>query len=297
MRVIEWRSERARDRARAARAHAPARRCTPTASRRAGSPGRCAAAASAPRLPLVLLHGFTGTGEFWLPVAQGACRAGAASSRTCPDTAGRMRRCRRRTGAWTARRTRWRRCSMRWRSGASRSPATRWAGGSRSSLALRHPERVAALALIGASARHRGRGRARGARGRRPGAGGRDRARRHRGLQPAVGGQPALRDAGDAAARASRGDAQPAPGTGPGAARRGAARLRHGLPAARARRPRAPADARPRDGRASTTPSSPRSRATWRGASPTPRCGSWPEAGTPCRWRRRRAAPRNSRNS
>jgi 2-succinyl-6-hydroxy-2,4-cyclohexadiene-1-carboxylate synthase len=102
-------------------------------------------------LPLVLLHGFTGTGEFWAPVA------GLLPGRQCifPDLPGHG-------GtdaplppeAWRIDRAADALAALLERLGVDRCALAGYSMGGRLALgvALRHPRRVAALALIGATA-------------------------------------------------------------------------------------------------------------------------------------------------
>ena len=99
-----------------------------------------------------LLHGFSCTGESgcrWRP----PCRDGAASFPTCRDTAGYDAPPRRGLAHAIAPPMRWlSRARPRWESGGSRWSAIPMGGRLALALALRHPVRVARVALIGVSA-------------------------------------------------------------------------------------------------------------------------------------------------
>jgi len=104
----------------------------------------------APRLPLVLLHGFTGTGEFWLPVANRLPR------RRCifPDLPGHGgTNAPGPAGEWRLDRAADEVAQLLDRLGVERFTLAGYSMGGRLalSLALRHPDRVAALVLIGAT--------------------------------------------------------------------------------------------------------------------------------------------------
>jgi 2-succinyl-5-enolpyruvyl-6-hydroxy-3-cyclohexene-1-carboxylate synthase len=150
VRVIEVRT----DRAQAARDQADLARLPGLHAERASAGGIAWNVRSrGPRagLPLVLLHGFTGTGEFWAPVA------GLLPGRRCifPDLPGHG-------GsdmplppeAWRIDRTADALVALLGRLGVDRCALAGYSMGGRLALgvALRHPDRVAALALIGASA-------------------------------------------------------------------------------------------------------------------------------------------------
>ncbi|MBK8325307.1 MAG: 2-succinyl-5-enolpyruvyl-6-hydroxy-3-cyclohexene-1-carboxylic-acid synthase [Betaproteobacteria bacterium] len=104
----------------------------------------------APRFPLVLLHGFTGTGEFWLPVANRLPR------RRCiiPDLPGHGGTdAPGPAGEWRLARAADEVVHLLDRLGVERCALAGYSLGGRLalSLALRHPDRVAALVLIGAT--------------------------------------------------------------------------------------------------------------------------------------------------
>lgn len=101
-------------------------------------------------LPLVLLHGFTGTGEFWLPVADALPRRrcvvpdlpghGGTDAPSPPE-------------AWRLERAADALVALLEAMGIGRFALAGYSMGGRLALsaALRHPQRVAALALVGAS--------------------------------------------------------------------------------------------------------------------------------------------------
>ncbi|HQZ45499.1 MAG TPA: 2-succinyl-5-enolpyruvyl-6-hydroxy-3-cyclohexene-1-carboxylic-acid synthase [Usitatibacteraceae bacterium] len=149
VRVIEWRT----DRAETLREQAALTRLPGVHADRVESDGLAWQVRSrGPRggVPLVLLHGFTGTGEFWLPVATAIAR------RRClfPDLPGHGG-----TGApvpapsWRLERAADALVSLLGGLGVDRFALAGYSLGGRLalSLALRHPDRVAALALVGAS--------------------------------------------------------------------------------------------------------------------------------------------------
>lgn len=101
-------------------------------------------------LPLVLLHGFTGTGEFWLPAA------GLLPRRRCiiPDLPGHgATDAPLPPGEWRLDRAADALAALLDRLGVGRFALAGYSMGGRLALsvALRHPRRVAALALVGAS--------------------------------------------------------------------------------------------------------------------------------------------------
>ncbi|MCM2329275.1 MAG: 2-succinyl-6-hydroxy-2,4-cyclohexadiene-1-carboxylate synthase, partial [Lysobacter sp.] len=147
VRVIEWRS----DRAQAVREQAALTRLPAVHADRVEAGGLAWQVRSRGPLagtPLVLLHGFTGTGEFWLPVAR------ALPRRRCifPDLPGH--------GGTDAPPSDWRLdhaadalVALMDRLGVERFALAGYSMGGRLALsaALRHPQRIAALALIGAT--------------------------------------------------------------------------------------------------------------------------------------------------
>lgn len=149
VRVIEWRS----DRAETVREQAALTRLPGVHEDRVEAGGiGWQVRSRGPRAgtPLVLLHGFTGTGEFWLPVAH------ALPQRHCvfPDLPGHGG-----TDAplppedWRLERAADALAALLDRLGIERCALAGYSMGARLALALalRHPDRVAALALIGAS--------------------------------------------------------------------------------------------------------------------------------------------------
>jgi 2-succinyl-5-enolpyruvyl-6-hydroxy-3-cyclohexene-1-carboxylate synthase len=148
-RVIEWRT----DRATTAREHAALTRLAGAHADQVPCAGLSwQVRRRGPRvgIPLVMLHGFTGTGEFWLPVAN------ALPRRHCifPDLPGHGG-----TGApeppasWRLDRAADALAQLLADLRVERFALAGYSMGGRLalSLALRHPERVAALALIGAT--------------------------------------------------------------------------------------------------------------------------------------------------
>jgi 2-succinyl-6-hydroxy-2,4-cyclohexadiene-1-carboxylate synthase len=149
VRVIEWRTERART----VREHADlARRAGVDDSRieAAGIGWRVSRRGPRTELPVVFLHGFTGSGEFWMPVAN------ALPRRYCivPDLPGHGG-----TDApvpaqsWRIDRASDALVALLDRLGIARFVLAGYSMGGRLALglALRHADRVAALALVGAS--------------------------------------------------------------------------------------------------------------------------------------------------
>ena len=147
VRVIEWRT----DREQSLREQAEVARCAGLYESRIDAGGiGWTVRRRGPRVgtPLVLLHGFTGSGEFWLPVAH------ALPGRHCvvPDLPGH--------GGTDAPLPAWRvdeaadaLAALLDRMGVDRCALAGYSMGGRLALgfALRHPQRIAALALIGAS--------------------------------------------------------------------------------------------------------------------------------------------------
>ncbi|MCW5590939.1 MAG: 2-succinyl-5-enolpyruvyl-6-hydroxy-3-cyclohexene-1-carboxylic-acid synthase [Burkholderiales bacterium] len=148
-RVIEWRTERARTaREQAATASLPG-----VHAERLDAGGISWQVRSrGPRagVPLVLLHGFTGTGEFWMPAAN------ALPSRRCifPDLPGHgATGAPRPPGAWRLERAADALAALLDSLGVERLALAGYSMGGRLALAfaLRHARRVAALALVGAT--------------------------------------------------------------------------------------------------------------------------------------------------
>jgi 2-succinyl-5-enolpyruvyl-6-hydroxy-3-cyclohexene-1-carboxylate synthase len=149
VRVIEWRTQRE---ATLAEHAALTRLAGPRVDRveAGGLAWRVRSRGLARQMPLVLLHGFTGTGEFWLPVAQRLAR------RRCviPDLPGHGD-----TDAplppeeWRLDRAADALVAMLEALGERRFALAGYSMGARLALAvaLRHPDRVAALALVGAT--------------------------------------------------------------------------------------------------------------------------------------------------
>ena len=149
VRVIEWRTDRRETlREQQALARLPGVHADRVAAGRLSWTVR----SRGPRvgIPLVLLHGFTGTGEFWLPVARTLPRRrcifpdlpghGGTDAPTPPE-------------AWRLDRAADALAALLDKLGCDRVALAGYSMGGRLalSLALRHPARVAALALVGAT--------------------------------------------------------------------------------------------------------------------------------------------------
>ncbi len=149
VRVIEWKSDRAKTvREQAAIARLPGLHADRVEA--GGIAWQVRGRGLPPGPPLVLLHGFTGTGEFWVPVANALPRRrcllpdlpghGGSEAPLPPE-------------AWRLDRAADALAMLLDRLGVGRFALAGYSMGGRLALAfaLRHPERLAALALVGAT--------------------------------------------------------------------------------------------------------------------------------------------------